>query len=390
MGMGMNSKFEKIIRVIKSYLPGQKWKIRRDLDQLRAEYDEHTKAVGDLTAKYNADFEQCDARFEQYNARFDHLDARMNALENQLNVLRADFENACVNLRNNNDILKRHNSIINTYVEEDKKNLDGLIQEYSRLRADLMDRTVKKTAQTGNSDEEAEKADVTVKEPSNTYNSIDYFDFENHFRGPRDQVKEVQKIYLPYFEGKKNVLDLGCGRGEFTELLVDNGIGVTGIDMYMPYVEFMKMRGLPAVYGDALEYLKSRDSVDGIFMGQVVEHMPIETVIEILNVAYEKLTPGSYIIMETPNPMSLAVFTNSFYMDPSHNKPVHPLTLQYLAQKAGFTEANLLFTESSHMPDRIPELNGDAEDITAFNASMRRVENMLFGSQDYALIARKS
>jgi len=88
--------------------------------------------------------------------------------------------------------------------------------------------------------------------------------------------------------------------------------------------------------------------------------------------------------------MSLAIFTNSFYIDPSHVKPVHPLTLKYLVEKMGFREVNLLFTEGSKMPYQIPALAADGiENLTAFNDSMQSVAQMLFGSQDYALIARK-
>ena len=88
--------------------------------------------------------------------------------------------------------------------------------------------------------------------------------------------------------------------------------------------------------------------------------------------------------------MSLAIFTHSFYIDPSHVKPVHPFTLKYIAEKAGFREVELLFTEGSRFPVQIPALDmGEAAHTEEFNNSMKRVENALFGSQDYALIARK-
>lgn len=231
-------------------------------------------------------------------------------------------------------------------------------------------------------------SDVECGEGSkDSYYAIDYFDFENKFRGDRAHIKEVQSIYLPYFEGRKNVLDLGCGRGEFTELLIENGIGVTGVDSYFPYVQLMKELGLPVAYDDAIGYLKNQNKVDGIFMGQVVEHMPVEKVIEICHLAYEKLGEGDYLIMETPNPASLAIYTHAFYLDPSHNKPVHPFLLKYIAEKAGFTNTKILYTDSSRLPFSIPEINSDDEAYSDFNNAMRMVSNELYGSQDYALIA---
>lgn len=219
------------------------------------------------------------------------------------------------------------------------------------------------------------------------YNYIDYFDFENNFRGSREDIKNRQTIYLPYFAGKNNVYDLGCGRGEFVELLTENKIGVTGIDSYQEFVDYCQEINLNVYYGEALEKLKNVDKVDGIFLGQVVEHMPIKHVITILESAYEKLEDGCYIIIETPNPLSLSMFTQSFYIDPSHNKPVHPYLLRYLTQKAGFHSVELLFTEASKFPVNIPKIPGESAE--EFNSSMNIVSNFLFGSQDYALIARK-
>ncbi|SFP37606.1 O-antigen chain-terminating methyltransferase [Butyrivibrio proteoclasticus] len=397
-----NTTLKKILRVIKAYMPGQKWLVRRELDALNEAYNKKVAndeaIIKDLEDKIHNLYEH-NHNVHEMNKK---LQSEIEGLRNDLAVVSNNLETVSINLRNNNEIWKRHDRIVNSYEAEDKKLISDLAMEFSNLKARLSQDAmsdsvadkvsfVAESADSNSLEGAAANTSVeAIKAPAgDTYNQIDYFDFENHFRGPRDQIKEVQKIYLPYFENCKNVIDLGCGRGEFTELLHENGIGVTGVDMYLPYVEYMKMRHLPAIYGDALEYIRSQESVDGIFLGQVVEHMPIEKVIEVLNVAYEKLLPGSYLIMETPNPMCLAVFTNSFYMDPSHSKPVHPLTLQYLTQKAGFSEVNILFTESSRMPDKIPLLNGDSEDIVAFNNEMRRVENMLFGSQDYAIIARR-
>ena len=100
--------------------------------------------------------------------------------------------------------------------------------------------------------------------------------------------------------------------------------------------------------------------------------------------AFEKLAPGGVLILETPNPRSLAVYTNAFYLDPSHVKPVHPLTMQYLLQKEGFKDVQLLFPEQSRPPQRIPALDGAPE---AFNEAMQTVSDTLYGAQDYAVIA---
>lgn len=225
---------------------------------------------------------------------------------------------------------------------------------------------------------------------SDIYEKMDYISFENQFRGSREHVKEMQRAYVPYFAGRKQVVELGSGRGEFMELLREHEIPAVGVDISETLVRMCEERGLNVVCKDALSFVRELQHADGIFASQLIEHIPFADVIELCRLCYEKLEDGAYMILETPNPMSLAIFTHSFYIDPSHVKPVHPFTLRYIAEKAGFREVELLFTEGSRFPVQIPALDCDgAEQLEAFNDSMKRVENALFGSQDYALIARK-
>ncbi len=218
-----------------------------------------------------------------------------------------------------------------------------------------------------------------VQVQDSDYNTIDYFDFENHFRGTIAHIKEAQRIYLPYFQGKKNVLDIGCGRGEFLSLLHDEGIPAHGVDVYEPYADYCRMQGLSAECGDGIAHLAGLDSVDGIFVGQVVEHLKTEQITALCNTAYEKLTDGGCIIIETPNPTSLAIYTGAFYIDPSHQKPVHPLTMQYFLEKAGFTKIEILYPEQSR-----PDVK-----LTSHDPDVQKITDIMFGAQDYAVIAVK-
>jgi len=222
------------------------------------------------------------------------------------------------------------------------------------------------------------------------YESIDYFDFENHFRGSKETIRVRQKFYLPYFADCREVLDIGCGRGEFLELLKENNIRAKGVETYSEYVDLCCSHGLDVVCDDAVSYLEKCEMVDGIFMGQVVEHLELSYLIRFFELAYEKLNQGGILITETPNPTSLAIYSHAFYIDPTHNKPVHPLFQQYLMQKAGFRETEIIYTPASRIKIHIPEITlPDKEQEEAFNDAMRKVEDELFGSQDYALAARK-
>lgn len=116
------------------------------------------------------------------------------------------------------------------------------------------------------------KEKMCASEPGyveNSYDGIDYFDFENHFRGSRAHVKRSQEIYVKYFEGRNHVIDLGCGRGEFLELLIENGIQGYGVDLYQEFVDLCLQKQLPAVCGNVLEALQQEKETDGIFAGQL-------------------------------------------------------------------------------------------------------------------------
>ncbi|MCR5600482.1 MAG: class I SAM-dependent methyltransferase [Ruminococcus sp.] len=304
----------------------------------------------------------------------------LEAVEKDIGALeksvRDDLENACINLRNNNARIER----LTSDDELIKTKLSGMEK---KLRSAPMQPAAPSADQPAAS---AAPADSSGSD----YDDIDYFDFENHFRGSIDSVKKSQEFYLKFFSGKKKVVDVGCGRGEFLLLMQENGITAEGVDIYEPYTDYCNMKGLKATCGDGSEFLAKTEGVDGIFVGQVVEHLKPYQIIQLCNTAYERLENGGCIVIETPNPTSLSIYTNAFYIDPSHIKPVHPLTMQYYLEKAGFTNIEIIFTENSRPPFRIPALKCEsAENTEEFNAAMKQVSDMIFGSQDYAIVAIK-
>ena len=292
-------------------------------------------------------------------------------------TMKSDFESACINLRNNNTLIERlasDDELIKTKLASIEKKLKAApIQTVPTAAA---------AAQPA--------AELPMNGSGSDYEDIDYFDFENHFRGSIESIKKAQEFYLKYFSGRKKVVDIGCGRGEFLMLMQENGITAEGVDIYEPYTDYCNMKGLKATCGDGSDFLAKTEGVDGIFVGQVVEHLKPHEIIHLCNTAYDRLEEGGCIIIETPNPTSLSIYTNAFYIDPSHIKPVHPLTMQYYLEKAGFKDIEIIFTENSKPPFAIPELKCEsAENTVEFNAAMKRVSDMIFGSQDYAVVAVK-
>lgn len=322
---------------------------------------------------------------EEFGRRLSTIEKNYNE---EIAVHNSRISNLEVNIRNNNDIIKGLQAELSGQSVEIKRIMDyslNLGEEVKKSRAVVAGTT--ETLAGEICDNKKAKIDETSE---SSYTGIDYFDFENRFRGSRDHIKKVQEQYLEYFKGRKNVVDIGCGRGEFLEMLKENNIGAVGIDLYGKSIECCKMIGLNVKQEDAISYLQGSESVDGIFAGQLVEHLSTGQIIQLCETAYDKLEEGGYMILETPNPTSLAIYTHAFYMDPSHGKPVHPLTLQYYAEKAGFKDVKILYTKSSLLPVSIPKLEGqNIENINEFNEAMAIVSETLFGSQDYAIIAKK-
>jgi SAM-dependent methyltransferase len=210
----------------------------------------------------------------------------------------------------------------------------------------------------------------------------DYFAFESRMRGSTDAIRDRQRPYVEDFREHGPVLDIGCGRGELLGLLRDAGIDAHGIDADADMVAYARGEGLVVEQADLLAYLAEVDagSLGGIFMGQVVEHLPVQTLVESLRLAVAALRPGGVLIAETINPLSPIALRN-YFADLTHAQPLVPETLELLARQAGFPETEIRF------------LNEPAERLTepddpVIAANVRRLNELLFAPLDYALVAR--
>jgi 2-polyprenyl-3-methyl-5-hydroxy-6-metoxy-1,4-benzoquinol methylase len=208
------------------------------------------------------------------------------------------------------------------------------------LRADLALQRLRKTRSPARSTRSTviprsgapeDKAHTAIEE------KFDYFMFEQRFRGDMTEIKQRQESYVDFFRGRRNVVDLGCGRGEFVELLSEQGIPATGIDMNEEMIESCQARGLKVVLAGLFEYLESRPdrSIGGIFSAQVVEHLSSNQIMRLVELCGTKLEAGGIVVVETINANCLYALGN-FYLDPTHVKPVPCNLLQFMFEQAGF------------------------------------------------------
>jgi O-antigen chain-terminating methyltransferase len=381
-------------------------------DFIKRHEDDVQNAIAQIHQEYNGKLQEYNGKLQEYEnqiRRYDELLDRMEEeFQEKLEQQKTGYEAVIRSLRDEcdasiNRCIEEHRNMISQIetnwgykVDQVEADYDRLIMKILKELREKQPETYAGAAQAVKTAAPAEKTADTEAEQepdsANTYEKIDYFNFENHFRGSRRSIKERQSIYVKYFKNHGTLVDVGCGRGEFLELAKENGIKAVGVDMYQEFADYCRLRDLDVVCGDGVAYVHGLEdeSVGGIFAGQIAEHLATDDLIHFCNDAYKKLTPGGYVILETPNPTSLAIYTNWFYVDPSHNKPVHPLTLEYFLKQAGFSDIEVLYTEQSKPDFKIPELHvTGAENLEEFNNGMKVVSNVLFGSQDYAIIARK-
>lgn len=231
--------------------------------------------------------------------------------------------------------------------------------------------------------------------PLDTYK---YVGFEDQFRGSRDAIRTRLESYLPFFAGASEVLDVGCGRGEFLELLAQAGVRARGIDLNHEMVELCRSHGLDVTEADAVGYLATipDGSLGGILAAQVVEHLQPGYLLQFLELAFHKLRPGGKIVLETLNPACWVAFFDSYIRDITHVWPLHPETLKYLVLASGFTSADLEYRSPVAPEDRLQAvvLPGQADarlsDIAeAFNANVEKLNARLFTHLDYAVIGAR-
>jgi SAM-dependent methyltransferase len=225
-----------------------------------------------------------------------------------------------------------------------------------------------------------------------------YVAFEDRFRGARDDIAARLASYLPFFAGASEVLDVGCGRGEFLELLAGAGIRATGIDLNPAMVDACRERGLDATHADAVGYLTSLEdgSLGGLFAAQVVEHLKPAYLLAFLDLAFRKLRPGAHLVLETLNPACWVAFFESYIRDITHAWPLHPETLKFLVLASGFGRAELEYRSPVAAADRLAEVAvpAGADAVLAdladtMNANAEKLNARLFTHLDYAVIGTR-
>ncbi|MGE5243993.1 MAG: class I SAM-dependent methyltransferase [Betaproteobacteria bacterium] len=229
-------------------------------------------------------------------------------------------------------------------------------------------------------------------------NAYRYVGFEAQFRGSEREIAARLAAYASLFAGAREVLDVGCGRGELLERLRADGIEARGVELNHEMAEVCRERGLRVEEADAVSFLERLPdaALGGLFAAQVVEHLEPAYLTRFLDLAYRKLRPGSKIVLETINVDCWSAFFGPYLRDVTHVRPLPSATLRFLLEASGFQRIEI--RASAPVPERDKlqpltarvDLPADVRPLAdAFNASVERLNGLLFTHLDYAAIGEK-
>jgi 2-polyprenyl-3-methyl-5-hydroxy-6-metoxy-1,4-benzoquinol methylase len=213
---------------------------------------------------------------------------------------------------------------------------------------------------------------------------IDWGDYDAHFRGSYQTIRErlqQHAYHLSRISAVENRgLDLGCGRGEWLEICKEFNVNVTGVDQSASLIGDLSRKGFDVVCSNASDYLNSQpdESFHIVSSFHMLEHLVLGDVFELLRQVFRILTPGGLFVAETPNTLNLHVVTSTFWIDPTHIRPIHPEQFRYLLNDAGFTDITFTYLNPLHSKVAITGLN-----------QLDHILQAYFGPQDLGIYAQR-
>ncbi|PMB12914.1 hypothetical protein CI592_01595, partial [Fischerella thermalis CCMEE 5328] len=330
-------------------------------------FEKQLNAVTNQEKQLEDHLKATDTRLQWMDDRLNRVDTHLQGINEQLSNVNYHMQTTDERLQQmDNRHLRNDNYLKNDLIQQ-KHLLMMFLEEAKRRLPEPFDQQQLRTF---------------VNEEQHLLDSL-YTAFEDRFRGSREEIKNRLTTYIPYIEkaiaATENaaILDIGCGRGEWLELLTERGMKSSGVDINTTMVQYCQERGLDVAKEDGLLFLRNieANSLAGLTAFHVIEHLSLQEFISLINEALRVIRPGGIVIFETPNPENLIVGACNFYIDPTHRNPIPPPTAQFLLENRGF----------SHV--QINRLHPMTDNHGLDNQFLK---DILLGCQDYAVIGWKS
>lgn len=318
-------------------------------------------------------------------ASHDRLTAQTSELTAELNSrLQAVLIAADAQARETTAQIKEIREAHDNLTHYSEMEIAGLLTHVQQLRRELAQQRACLAAFQGDDKPVTrDEAPASTSEPNRMLDAM-YVELEDRFRGSREDVKNSQRFYLPLVESAPNheapIVDLGCGRGEWLELLREQGSKAIGVETNRVMIDLCRKRGFEVIDQDALAYLRSRpdESLRAVTGFHIIEHMPPEKLIMLFDEITRTLCTGGFVAFETPNPDNLFVSGNYFYFDPSHRHPLPSKLMKLCFESRGFQNVE------------ITPLHPSTEGRFVGNDEVsQRLNDLFYGPMDYAILGWK-
>jgi O-antigen chain-terminating methyltransferase len=326
----------------------------------------------------------------------------VESLDHSLRSKIAALELADDDMKNQVHLLRSDHDAVKGRVDQLAGNLESLrAQVMERLHRDLSEESIRQLRNNvldqqhrltllleGCKEQSAGGLDraVVTRETEHMHDAL-YLAFEDRFRGTREEIKERLQVYHPYIEkvlsvtGPAPLLDVGCGRGEWLEIMRDNGIPARGLDLNRMMIHSCRDMGFDVVESDVISYLRSleSDSLGAITGFHLIEHLDPGTLISLFDESFRVLKPGGMVIFETPNPENLIVGACNFYYDLTHRNPLPPEPMKFILGQRGFENVEILRLH----------LNFDIQNRYAAQKDTNLCYDFFVKEQDYSIMGYK-
>lgn len=364
----------------------------------------HSRATAEqltgLSQKLAATDEAATRAREETGERFDtlaaHVDARLDHLGERIDAEREELRRGLEEIASETRERERRTEKLHARLKEEIEGLREEIQRTSQkeqeirmelaLQGQRIARLLEEISRESISSNAIQSGALSSHDEESDELDALYAGLENRFRGTSEEIRERLKVYLPFIEAaragtpEKPVLDLGTGRGEWLELLRDNTYAARGVDSNSILIAECRKRRLDVVEADLMNYLSGApaDSVGAVTGFHVVEHLPFQTLVRMLNEAVRVVQPGGCLIFETPNPQNVLVGSCNFYLDPTHRNPLPAPVMQFLLESRGLTGVEVIKLN----PSTAEPVEGDTD-------LARRFNQYFYGPMDYAVVGWK-
>ncbi|MCC5646819.1 methyltransferase domain-containing protein [Nostoc sp. CHAB 5824] len=397
------------------------------LDEKKVILDDRFQGLNERVIALDSCFQKLDERQATSNSRFQGLDERLVSLDrtiqrigdsfntidtlvnswladtqedfdgrdDQVQVIKEHLANVDIHIQRINEHLVTTNTQIQKIDELHIKN-DNYIKNDLMQQKRLLSLFLEEVRQRLPEPFSQEQLQIFMKEDKHLLDAF-YFAFEDQFRGDREQIINRLKVYLPLVKEAKvtnpglTILDVGCGRGEWLELLRESGYAAKGIDINRVMLEHCRNRGFEVIDSDVIAYLQSLpDASLSVVTGfHIIEHLPFKILIKLVDETIRVLNSGGLAIFESPNPENLVVGACNFYSDPTHLNPLFPPTIKFVLEQRGFSNVELMRLSEHRLKDPLQLIKSDNPIASQLNPLIEIVKYNFYASPDFAVIAKK-